>query len=136
MPPSTPLTGINPRSIMSTLKDKARSTDEKFLKTLPIIGRTPGSDREEEFLREICEFEFYNLEEPGLAIKFPYGSTRNHHNFSFWHGGKYKVPRHVARHLEGCSTPIWDWRPDGTGKMVKQKIGEKPRFQMRQVFGG
>jgi hypothetical protein len=119
---------------MSKVKDVEREKDEKFMGNLPIVGKKPSGDKEENYLREVCEYEFYNLEEPGLAIKFPYGSTRNSHNFTFYHGTKYKVPRHVARHLESCSTPIWDWRPDGTGKMTKQRVGEKPRFQMRHVF--
>ena len=120
---------------MSRVKDAALDRNEEFIAGLPIVGKKPSSEKEEKYLRELCEFEFYNLEEPGLAVKFPYGDTRNHHNFTFYHGGKYRVPRHVARHLESCSTPIWDWRPDGTGKMVKQRVGEKSRFQMRHVFG-
>lgn len=119
---------------MSQVKNAELSRNEEFIASLPIVGKKPSSDKEEKFLREVCEYEFYNLEEPGLSIKFPYGDTRKHHNFTFYHGTKYKVPRHVARHLESCSTPIWDWRPDGTGKMAKQRVGEKSRFQMRHVF--
>ncbi len=119
---------------MSRVKDAARENDSAFIAALPIIGKQPSSEKEEKYLREVCEFEFYNLEEPGLAVKFPYGSTRNSHNFTFYHGGKYRVPRHVARHVESCATPLWDWRPDGTGKMAKQRVGEKSRFQMRHVF--
>lgn len=104
------------------------------LEKLPIVGRKPSNEKEEKFLREICEFEFYNLEEPGLSIKFPYGDTRRKHNFQFFHGGKYKVPRHVAMHLETRSTPRWEWRPDGTGRMNKQQVGTKPRFQMRAIY--
>ena len=119
---------------MSRVKDAERDKDTAFIAALPIIGKQPSSEKEEKYLREVCEYEFYNLEEPGLAVKFPYGSTRNQHNFTFYHGGKYRVPRHVARHVESCATPIWDWRPDGTGKMAKQRVGEKSRFQMRHVF--
>ncbi len=114
---------------------KAKVTDE-FLAALPIQGRSPSNEKEEKFMREICEFEFYNLEEPGLSVKFPYGSTRNKHTFNFFHGAKYRVPRFLAQYLETRSTPIWDWRPDpeGTGRMTKQRMGDKPRFQMRQVY--
>jgi len=107
---------------------------DKVLESLPIVGRQAKNEKEEKYLREVCEYEFYNLEEPGLSLKFPYGNTRTKHNFQFFHGAKYKVPRHVAMHVESRSTPMWDWRPDGTGKMVKQHIGTKPRFQMRQVY--
>ncbi len=107
----------------------------KSMETLPIGGVPPRDAGEEKFLREICEFEFYNLEEPGLVQKFPYGTTNKKMDFMFMHGGKYRVPRHVARHLESLSTPIWAWRPDGTGAMAKEQVGLKPRFQMRQVYG-
>lgn len=107
---------------------------ETALENLPIVGAQPKSEREEEYLREIRPYEFYNTEEPGLQHKFPYGNTRNRRTFTFNHSQTYDVPRHVARHLEDCTTPIWDWRPDGTGRMVKQKVGEKSRFQMREKF--
>ena len=115
---------------MAEIKEK---TIDK-MKKLPIVGRQPKGEKEEKILREMGEYEFYNLEEPGLCLKFPYGNTTNKINFAFFHGEKYQIPRHVARHLESCTTPIWDWRPDGTGRMTKQKIGERPRFQMRQVY--
>ena len=108
--------------------------DEKFFVALPIVGEQPKSEKEEKYLREICEFEFNNLEEPGLSLRFPYGSTKNKHTFTLFHGGKYKLPRFLARHIESCSTPIWKWRPNGDGGMEKQEIGTKPRFQMRQMF--
>ena len=104
------------------------------LQALPIVGTQPKSDKEEQYLREICEFEFMNLEEPGLSITFPYGNAKHQKNFTFFHGGKYKLPRFIARHLESCAKPIWKWRPDGTGRMNKELIGNDPRFQMRQSF--
>lgn len=109
-------------------------TKEVDLTKLPIVGKQPESEREDEYLREIRPYEFYNSEEPGLHHKFPYGNTRNRHTFEFFHSQTYHVPRHVARHLENCTTPIWDWRPDGSGRMIKQKVGEKSRFQMREKF--
>ena len=121
---------------MSRFKNENMDNSEEHLASLPIVGKVPKNEKEEKYLKEICEFEFYNLEEPGMSIKFPYGGTRKHHNFLFFHGGKYRLPRHVARHIESRSTPIYDWRPNGTGKMVKQLVGEKPRFQMRHVFAG
>lgn len=111
-----------------------KKVSEEDLTILPIIGKQPESEREEKYLREVCEFEFYNLEEPGLNVRFPYGDTRKQHTFTLYHGEKYKVPRFVARHLESCSTPLWEWRPDGSGRMVKKQVGQKPRFRMSPVF--
>ncbi len=111
-----------------------RQISEKELVNFPIIGKQPSSEKEEKHLREICEFEFYNLEEPGVMHKFSYGNTRLHHTFQMFHGGKYRVPRFLARHIESCSTPLWEWRPNGRGGMDKKKIGDKPRFRMSQVF--
>ena len=104
------------------------------IKTLPILGRQPENEKEENFLREVCEYEFNNLEEPGLSHKWTMGSAKNNFTFHFFHGGKYRVPRFVARHLEDCTTPIWKWMPDGIGKMGKQLVSRKSRFQMRQTF--
>jgi hypothetical protein len=118
---------------MSLLKENMPKQSE--LDALPIVGKQPENEREEAYLREICSFEFMNIEEPGMKLTFPYGNTRYMKNFNLFHGGVYKLPRHVARHVESCCTPIWKYRPDGSGTMTKQKIGEKPRFQMRQKFG-
>ena len=102
---------------------------------LPIVGAQPKSESEKKFLKEICEYEFYNLEESGLSLKFPYGNASDNTTFVFFHGGKYKVPRHVARHLESKATPRYAWRPDGSGSLAKSRVGDTPRFQMRQVHG-
>ena len=117
---------------MSTLKNKKVS--EERLASLPIIGAQPKNEKEEKFLREICEFEFFNLENEGLSLPFSYGDSGNNQKFELEHGGKYRVPRFVARHLETRSTPIYKWRPDGTGSMRKTQVGTKPRFRMSQVF--
>lgn len=113
---------------------ESRHTEEDF-KDLPIVGKQPANEAEEAYLREVRPYEFYNTEEPGLYHKFPYGNTRHRKNFHFEHSQTYHVPRHIARHLENCTTPIWDYRPNGLGQMVKQKVGEKSRFQMREKFG-
>lgn len=116
-----------------SLKSSIEENIEK-IQALPIVGKPPASEKEEKFLREVCEYEFNNLEEPGLSHSFPYGNTKNNFTFKFFHGGKYPLPRFVARHLEACTTPIWDWKPDGSGRMHKKKVGEKSRFQMKQTF--
>lgn len=117
---------------MSILKDD-NLAPEKLAK-LPIVGEQPKDDKEEAFLREICEYEFSNVEEPGLMVTFPYGNTRQSASIKLFHGGKYKLPRFLARHVDTRSTPIWKWRPDGTGSMHKELVGTKSRFQMRQVY--
>ena len=78
-------------------------------------------------------FEFYNLEEPGLVQKFAYGTTKNYKKYVFFHGEKYKITREIAEHVESRETPIWGYRPDGTGRLEKHLKGYKPRFQMREV---
>ncbi len=118
---------------MSVQKIDTKSLDA--IRELPITGQQPRDEQEEKFLREVCDFEFINLEEPGVMHKFPYGSTRKSHTFNLMHGGTYKLPRFIARHIESCSTPIWEWRPNGLGGLEKKFLGTKPRFQMRQVYG-
>ncbi len=108
--------------------------NKTVIKNLPIVGKQPENEKEEQFLRELVKCEFYNLEEPGLAQKFPYGNTNNHRIFTFFHGGKYKIPRHLMRWVDTRSTPIWKWRPDGKGGLDKERVGDNPRFSMRQVF--
>jgi len=94
----------------------------------------PVTEREKLWLEEEVEIEFYNIEEPGMVNKFPYGGTKNFKIYTLFHGGKYKLPRKVIKHLEGCQSPIWKWQPDGLGGMTKKLTGMKPRFQCRQVF--
>ncbi|NGX36870.1 MAG: hypothetical protein K1000chlam2_00015 [Chlamydiae bacterium] len=117
---------------MSELKHK--ELDLKKLESLPIVGKQPESEKEEKFLREVLEYEFYNLEEPGLCQRFVYGDTNNQHTFTLFQSTKYMVPRFLARHLESRTTPIWEWRPDGKGSMTKKQVGTKPRFRMSQSF--
>lgn len=116
---------------MAKIKHKIET---KKLEDLPIIGEKPENEREEKYLKEICEYEFQNIKEPGSSISFPYGSTKNYVVFDFKHGQKYKVPRHIARHVEKCSTPIYKWKPDGNGSLEKNITGTDSRFQMRPVF--
>lgn len=115
-----------------------QTTDIKKLQSLPIWDPTNPSkkltEKEEKWLREVKTYEFMNLEEPGVINKFTYGNSKNKHTFTLFHGGKYKLPRFIARHIESKSTPIWKWRPDGTGAMNKQLESRKPRFQMRELY--
>ena len=65
------------------------------------------SEREKNWLDEEIEIEFYNIEEPGLQNKFPYGTTKNFKVYTLLHGGKYRLPRRVVQHIESRQTPIW-----------------------------
>ena len=107
-------------------------------KKLPIISpafvtKRP-SEKEEKFLREEGIYEFVNIEQPGLFIKFPYGNAKTKHTFTFMHGGRYKLPRFVARHIDSRATPLWGRKPDGSGIMQKEFKGTNPRFNMREVY--
>jgi len=115
--------------------DKSQEKENiEFTRTLPIVGKQPKNEKEEQFLREICEFEFLNIKEPGVSHQFSYGNTKKNRNFTFNHGMSYQIPRFIARHLESCSTPLYEWRPDGLGKLIKKQVGNDPRFQLRQVY--
>lgn len=121
--------------LQATYEDKI---DEKKLARLPIINTEDPSkkftEKEEKWLREMACYEFMNLEQPGLMHTFSYGSAGNSMKFTFFHGGKYRLPRFIARHIDSRSTPMWDWKPDGSGRLQKYRAGGKSRFQMREVF--
>ncbi len=117
---------------MSTLRKK--TLEVKKLEEIPIQGEPPVNEKEEKYLKEVAEYEFYNTEQPGVPYKAPYGSTKKFANLYFEHGKRYKIPRHVARHVESCSTPINKWNADGSGAMTKTTVGKNSRFQMRPVF--
>lgn len=123
---------------MQQTQSTEKNYDINKVKNLPIIDPDNPSkkftDKEEKFLRELITCEFMNLEEPGLLQRFTYGNQKNKTTFTFFHGGKYKVPRFIARHIGSRSTPIWGWKPDGYGTMQKVRKGTKSRFQMREIF--
>jgi len=107
--------------------------NKKVFEKLPIVGTQPKTEAEEAHLKELVKVEFYNLEEPGVSMLFPYGSTVFNKKFLFFHGGKYEIPRHVVKWVESLGVPIYKWKTDGDGKMQKAKVGFKPRFSMRTV---
>ena len=90
--------------------------------------------RKEEWLKEKILIEFYNVEEPGAPLKFDYGSAKKPESFLLLHGGKYNLARKVVQHIESCKTPIWDYKPNGEGQMLKYLKGYNSRFQCRQLF--
>lgn len=112
--------------------------DLKKMVRLPIIDPVNPSkkftEKEEKWLRELVSYEFMNIEEPGLMHTFSYGCAGNVMKFTFFHGGKYKVPRFIARHIDSRSTPMYSWRPDGMGSIRKEQTGRKSRFQMRECY--
>jgi len=116
------------------LIDPRKRYDKKKLSDLPIVGGKPENEKEEKWLREFETYEFYNLEEPGISQTISYGNTKNKVSIDLFHGGKYVFPRHLARFIESRSIPIYKYRPDGTGAMIKTHVGENPRFQMRQIM--
>lgn len=105
--------------------------EKKDYDKLPIVGTIPKNSAEEKYLKEIIKCEFYNLEQPGVAQQFVYGNTSALKKFIFFHGGKYEIPRHVAKWVESRGTPLYEWIPGGDGKLKKEFRGWNPRFSMR-----
>lgn len=103
-------------------------------KGLKINVAQDEATRKQNWLNEEMMVEFFNLEEPGVPIKFPYGPTNKIENFTLMHGGKYKLRREVVNHIESRQTPIYGYKPNGSGQMEKYLKGYKSRFQCRQVF--
>lgn len=91
-------------------------------------------DRQKDWLKEKITFEFFNLEEPGVPLKFSHGPTNKTEKYTMLHGGKYTYPREVIQHLESKQTPIWGYKPNGRGQVKKNLEGYKSRFQCRQIF--
>ena len=102
-------------------------------KEAPAIHKSE-QDRKKEWLDEVIQVEFFNLEEPGVPVKFSYGPTNKPEKYTFLHGGKYSLRRDVVQHLESRQTPIWGYKPNGSGQMGKNLEGYKSRFQLRQTF--
>ncbi|MDX1532804.1 MAG: hypothetical protein R3230_01205 [Nitrosopumilaceae archaeon] len=124
------------------MERQANMDDQKInpdrFKKLPIIDvNNPSkkySEKEEKFLREVVNYEFSNIEEPGVMVKFSYGCRGAMERFTLFHGNQYKLPRFIARHIESRGVPLWKWMPSGDGRLAKQPAGRKPRFQMREVY--
>lgn len=93
-----------------------------------------SKDRRKDWLNEEISIEFFNLEEPGVMVKFTYGPTNNSKKYTLMHGGKYRMKREVVNHIESRQTPIWGYTPNGRGQMEKNLEGYKSRFQCRQTF--
>lgn len=92
------------------------------------------SEKEQNFMNEELDFEFYNIEEPGVMHSFSYGPANNVKSYKLFHGGKYRYPRYLINHIESKGPANWQYSPDGSGNMRATKQGNKPRFQCRIIF--
>lgn len=92
------------------------------------------SDKEQAWLDEEVEFEFYNIEEPGCDHTFSYGPTNNIKTYHLKHGNRYKYPRRIVNHIESKGPANWALRPDGSGGTNAVKEGIRPRFQCKIIF--
>lgn len=118
---------------MQTQAKYIAKLDPKKMASLPIMNKVDGSkkydEKEEKYLRELRAYEFMNNEQPGYPHSFSYQG----YNFNLMHGGRYKLPRFIAEHIESVGKPDWGWKPNGEGLMEKNLNGDLPRFQMREV---
>lgn len=124
--------------------------NEKEFDKLPIVGdlkiaggvRGTRKKAEEAWLREVKNYEFHNVEQPGNSLTFTYGDTKNSMRFVLHHGAKVRLPRHVAMHCESIGRPIYEmdgYQGDKRGEMMvvqnnKRLIGRAPRFMLREQF--
>lgn len=113
--------------------DKYATKEIQSLPIIPIDGEKID-EKKDKWLRELVVVEFKNLEETRAHIEFCYGGTKKRAKFCLWPGGVYRLPRFIQRHLETRSIPIWDWRPDGSGKMQKYLQTYQSRFQLREMY--
>ena len=88
---------------------------------------------EKDWLDERVSVQFYNIEEPGTDAFFCYGPCECPKSFTLSHGEVKELNRADIRYIESRQTPIYAYKPDGSGKMKKKLMGWKPRFQCRQV---
>ena len=103
------------------------------VKEAPIVHQDK-KERQKDWLEEKITFEFFNLEEPGVPVKFAFGPTNDTKTYTLLHGGKYTYPRKLLQHIESRQTKMWGYKPNGHGQMEKNIEGYKSRFQCRQIF--
>lgn len=92
------------------------------------------ASNEFDWLSEKITIEFYNIEQPGCEQFFCYGDTSNPKSFTLQHGQIYELTRADVRFIETRQIPQYAYKPDGSGKMRKERIGYSPRFQCRPVW--
>lgn len=106
------------------------------IQKLPIINEPPRNEKEEKWLREIVEYEFENKQDPGLKLKFTYGTTKQHEQIEIWCNEPTPLPRFIARYLQSKGNSIYKYQPDGRGNMIPQFQGRDSRFVLREVYKG
>lgn len=106
---------------------------EQSVKTVDEVLEQQDRAKFERKKEELEYVEFYNIEEPGHPITFSYGPAKRTKKYTLLHGGKYELPKEIINHLESRQTPMYDYRPDGNGRMTKYLKGYQSRFQCRTV---
>lgn len=96
--------------------------------------RNKVNEKEQAWLDEEVEFEFFNIEEPGSEITFSYGPANNIKTYTLKHGQRYKYPRRIVNHIESKGPSNWATRPDGRGGSMVVREGNFPRFQCKIIF--
>lgn len=107
--------------------------EEKSVKTVDQVLEQQDRAEFEKKKVETELIEFYNIEEPGHPITFSFGPAKRTKKYTLLHGGKYELPKEIIHHLESRQTPMYDYKPDGLGRMSKYLKGYQSRFQCRAV---
>ena len=94
----------------------------------------PKGEKEEKFLREYKIYEFSNVENPGQSHSFPFGSSSRNATFCFFHGGRYRLPRFLANHMNESGIPQREKYKNLSGHTEERVVGKKPRLNMREVL--
>lgn len=88
---------------------------------------------EAEWLSEKVVIQFYNIEEPGQDAFFCFGGCLSPKSFTLKHGEVTTLSRGDVRYIESRQIAMWEYKRDGSGKVRKERMGWKPRFQCRTV---
>lgn len=86
-----------------------------------------------DWVSEKVVIQFYNLEQPGQEAFFCLGGCLCPKSITLQHGEVTTLTRGEVRFIESRQTPIWEYKANGTGKMKKERVGWKPRYQCRSV---
>lgn len=101
---------------------------------MTVATKNKINEKEQEWLNEEVEFEFFNIEEPGSSLTFSYGPANNIKTYTLRHGDRYKYARRLINHVESKGPSNWVSRPDGRGGNMIVREGNFPRFQCKIVF--
>jgi len=117
-------------------KQNVKKFDPKLLADLPIVSEDGEtfSDKTQKKLKELRVYEFSNIQDPGLAADFMYGTTKKNIKMKLFHGGLYELPIVIAKFLSNRKIPMYKYTPTGTGDVVKSLTGYSHRFMLREVI--